>query len=107
MRCKRSPDSGKWMRPRFSTISRRCRSGWTSRIGASQRGGRVPYMIMRRLLLLAFSACLLFGADQKPAPKYEMTNYIMGLLRRGPKWTPGSTEETKRIQEGHMANINK
>jgi uncharacterized protein YciI len=27
------------------------------------------------------------------------------LLRRGPAWTPEKTAETKKIFEGHMANI--
>src|SRR5260370_1190186 len=36
-----------------------------------------------------------------------MANYIMGLLRKGPNWTAASTEETQRIQAGHMANIGK
>lgn len=31
--------------------------------------------------------------------------YVFGLLVRGPKWTPEVSEETKRIQAGHMANI--
>ena len=57
---------------------------------------------------LAISSCLLCGADEKkPEPKYEMTKYVMGLLRKGPKWSAASTEETQRIQEGHMANIRK
>ena len=65
-------------------------------------------MTIPRLLLLAFLTPLLFAADEKkPEPKYEMTNYIMGLLRRAPNWTAASTEETQRIQEGHMANIRK
>ncbi len=38
---------------------------------------------------------------------YEMTTYYLGFLYRGPKWTPQETEETKKIQEGHMANIQK
>lgn len=33
------------------------------------------------------------------------TNYVFGLLVRGPNWTPAVTEETKKLQEGHMANI--
>lgn len=37
------------------------------------------------------------------APK--LVTYQFGLLRKGPKWTPGETEETKRIQAGHLANI--
>jgi uncharacterized protein YciI len=35
------------------------------------------------------------------------SNYIFGLLVRGPKWTKEQTEETKKIQEGHMENINR
>src|SRR2546428_5283872 len=65
-------------------------------------------MTTRALFLLTLSSCLLFGADKKkPEPKYEMTNYVMGLLRRGPNWTAAKTEETQRIQDGHMANIRK
>lgn len=44
------------------------------------------------------------------APKWPLTPekpYIFGLLVRGPKWTKEQTEETKKIQEGHMANINR
>lgn len=56
--------------------------------------------------LLLASAC---WAQQPPAaePHYEMTNYVVGFLRRGPAWTPEQTPETQRIQEGHMANIRK
>ncbi|MFN7928642.1 MAG: YciI family protein [Blastocatellia bacterium] len=36
-----------------------------------------------------------------------MEKYQFGLLKRGPKWTAESTAETQKIQEGHMANINK
>ena len=65
-------------------------------------------MAIRTLLLLAVSSCLLIGADEKkPEPKYEMTTYILGLLRKGPNWTGAGTEETQRIQAGHMANIRK
>jgi uncharacterized protein YciI len=35
------------------------------------------------------------------------SGYVFGLLVRGPKSTREQTEETKRIQEGHMANINR
>ena len=65
-------------------------------------------MITPRLLLLALSSFVLFGAEEKkPEPKHEMTSYVMGLLRKGPKWTADRTEETQRIQDGHMANIRK
>ena len=35
------------------------------------------------------------GAVDPPAPRYEMTTYYVGLLYRGPKWTPQVTPETK------------
>ena len=53
-------------------------------------------------------ACLLPAQEaRKPEPKYEMTTYVMGLLRRGPNRVPISKSESERIQEGHMANIRK
>jgi uncharacterized protein YciI len=36
---------------------------------------------------------------------YEMTTYYVGFLYRGPSWSPGETPESQKIQEGHMANI--
>ncbi len=50
-------------------------------------------------------ALLFFAADA--APQYEMSNYIVGFLKKGPKWTAETTPETEKIQEGHMANIHK
>lgn len=46
-------------------------------------------------------------AQAKPAIEVPagMALYYMVLLKRGPKWTPEVTDETKKIQEGHMANI--
>ena len=35
------------------------------------------------------------------------SGYVFGLLVRGPKSTREQTEETRKIQEGHMANINR
>ena len=66
---------------------------------------------------VALAAC---GPSAKPAPssptptaggapaepeKFEMQGYQLVLLRRGPAWTPEKTDETKKIFEGHMANI--
>jgi uncharacterized protein YciI len=34
-----------------------------------------------------------------------MKTYTFVLLKRGPAWTPEQTPETKKIFEGHMANI--
>src|SRR4051812_21879258 len=35
----------------------------------------------------------------------RMDRYVVGFLKKGPNWTGQVTEETKKIQEGHMANI--
>ena len=40
-----------------------------------------------------------------PAGKFEMQQYVMGFLRRGPNWTAEQTPEVKQIGEGHMAHI--
>jgi uncharacterized protein len=42
-----------------------------------------------------------------PRTPLARADYVFGLLVRGPKWTAAVTEETKRLQEGHMANINR
>jgi uncharacterized protein YciI len=42
-----------------------------------------------------------------PSTPLKKSKYIFGLLVRGPKWTPEQTPETNKIQEGHMANINR
>ena len=38
--------------------------------------------------------------------KLEMRSYFLVLLRRGPAWTAEKTPETKKLVEGHLANIN-
>jgi uncharacterized protein YciI len=47
------------------------------------------------------------GIMKAPELPFKMSTYYLGFLRRGPKWTPERTPETARIQEGHMANINR
>jgi uncharacterized protein YciI len=42
-----------------------------------------------------------------PQMPLTQSSYILGLLVRGPKWTKEQSEETAKIQEGHMANINR
>lgn len=39
------------------------------------------------------------------AGKFEMHQYYMGFLRRGPTWSPEKTPEVKKISEGHMAHL--
>lgn len=65
---------------------------------------------MTKLLSLALLALGAFAADEKDAakpPQYDMTTYVMGLLRRGPASGTGTKEEQQKVQEGHMANIRK
>ena len=66
---------------------------------------------MRRLILLAIVAALTgptaAWVQKVPVPPPGMEVYYLGLLNRGPAWTRGETPESKRIQEGHMANINR
>lgn len=65
-------------------------------------------MHLSRLPILIALPCLVFAQEEKkPEPKYEMTTYVMGLLRRGPNAPKLSDAESQRIQEGHMANIRK
>jgi uncharacterized protein len=45
-------------------------------------------------------------AETKP-PQFDNEQYQFGMLTRGPKWTAENTPEIQKIQEGHMANINK
>ena len=65
-------------------------------------------------ILLSVTALVLVSAAPPPAPTvtpdvgpggFEMTTYYVALLYRGPKWTPQETPETRAIQDGHMANI--
>ena len=47
------------------------------------------------------------SSSEQEEPKFYLDQYQFGLLKRGPKWTAESTPETQKIQEGHMANINR
>jgi uncharacterized protein len=66
---------------------------------------------MRRQTALAIAVALTgpiaVRAQNVPAPPPGMEIYYLGLLNRGPAWTREETPETRRIQEGHMANINR
>jgi uncharacterized protein YciI len=42
-----------------------------------------------------------------PQAPLTRSGYVFGVLVRGPKSTREQTEETKKIQEGHMANIDR
>ncbi len=44
---------------------------------------------------------------KKPSTPMKMTTAYLGLLSRGPKWTPEKTPATEELQKAHMANINR
>ena len=52
-----------------------------------------------KLVLIALLGLCAFGQ------KYEMDNYVVGLLKKGPNWSAERTPESAKLQEGHMANI--
>jgi uncharacterized protein len=62
---------------------------------------------MKAIAGVVFTALLLPVLVIAQEPRYEMATYYVGILKRGPKWTAESTEETKKLQAGHMANIKK
>jgi len=62
-------------------------------------------MPLKATLILAVLACLLHAQDRKP--QYEMTHYVAGFFHKGPNWTAEQTDETRRMQEGHLANFAK
>ena len=69
-------------------------------------------MKTRRLIPAALLLAALTSSAAADEPKlgpggYEMTTYYVGFLYRGQNWTPGETPETKKLQEAHMANIQK
>lgn len=69
---------------------------------------------MKWTAFLVAIACLgvpcdlaLAGEGDEAAPTITMKTYHLGLIRKGPSWTPGETPEILALQEAHMANIRK
>jgi len=69
---------------------------------------------MRRRIVIAVALAtaplLALAADpQRPSLRERdergMRIYYMGLLTRGPAWTPEVTDATRALQEAHLANI--
>jgi uncharacterized protein len=58
------------------------------------------HLVATFALLLGVSA---LAADMPP----NMTAYYFGILERGDKWTPGESPELQKIQEGHLAHLDK
>jgi uncharacterized protein YciI len=61
--------------------------------------------LMTLPLIAAAFAIVLAAADKKP--QYEMTHYVVGFFHKGPNWTAEQTDETRRMQEAHLANFQK
>lgn len=70
------------------------------------------------LLFLTLSLAFLTGAmahgatrmaqeSEDMKPPTPMATYIVGLLKKGPKWTAESTPATAEIQKGHLAHLGK
>jgi uncharacterized protein YciI len=70
---------------------------------------RQPWIAVMMMLVACGGAPAASTATPAPAPstakKFAMRMYTFVLLKRGPAWTAEETPETKRIFEGHMANI--
>ena len=47
------------------------------------------------------------GSDQSQDMPDDMEILFLGLLKRGPTWTPESTVEVEKLQEAHLANISR
>ena len=45
------------------------------------------------------------GPPPEGSGEYEMMTYYVAFLKRGPAWTPEQTDETRKIQEAHLAHI--
>lgn len=60
------------------------------------------------LSLVVFGASLVsIGEEDEPSMPADMSQYFVGLIYRGEKWTPEVNAETMRIQKAHLANIGK
>jgi uncharacterized protein len=48
--------------------------------------------------ILLFALLFLPAAGQE----YAMRWYVLGILEKGPTWSPEVTEQSKKLQEGHI-----
>ncbi len=65
-------------------------------------------MMLRRALVLLVIVLAATAAIAATGPGgYEMTTYYVAFLYRGPNWTPQQTDETRKIQQDHLAHIQK
>jgi uncharacterized protein len=62
-------------------------------------------MLSRTTLIVAAFACGVAAQDRKP--QFEMTHYVVGFFHKGPSWAAEQTDETRSMQEAHLANFGK
>lgn len=70
-------------------------------------------MLSRLVVALALAACAGTSTPPPAAPcpaapaakPFAMKSYSFVMLRRGPSWSAQETPESKKLFEGHMANI--
>src|SRR5262245_13011221 len=74
---------------------------------ARQMGESLPAVKAGMLKVDALSWYAAKNVVKTPETPLSRSNYIFGLLVRGPNSTKEQTEETKKIQAGHLANINR
>ena len=60
--------------------------------------------ILCAVAFLATSAAVAVAAE---AEDYEITTYQVAFYRKGPAWTPSTTDAHKKLQSDHMAHIGK
>jgi uncharacterized protein YciI len=63
--------------------------------------------MMKTLLAISTIVLLASLAVATVSQNPDLEKYQFGFLKRGPNWNAENTPEVKKIQEGHMANINK
>jgi len=72
--------------------------------------GSCPLILSVLLILSALPIFALPASDGARAQAAQtppgMTEYYVGLLQRGPKWTAARTPETQAVQAGHMTHMN-
>ncbi len=62
-------------------------------------------VVLGLFCLLSAWVPALAAEGENAAPTITMKTYYLGLIRKGPSWTPGETPEILALQEAHMANI--
>jgi len=80
----------------FKTDSPELVSEWVGNSPAVKAG------VLKAEVLKWYTARNYITPPRRPLAR---SDYVFGILVRGPKWTAEETEETKKIQAGHMANI--